>query len=178
VRLVIICEDSQHEAFIRRFLEGKGWDKRELFVVKSTRGRGAAERWVRNRFLLEYKTYFKGHVRSALLTMVDADGLSHEQRLQQFKDAVGELPLPWRSPENPVAFWIPVRNVETWIQHLDGNQVDETRQYPKLARASSCAPAVRTFVNHCDNAMMPEQTPESLKRACMEYHSRLHTPRG
>jgi hypothetical protein len=178
VRLVIIREDSQHEAFIRRFLNGKGWDKRELVVVKSPQGRGAAEHWVRNRFLVEYKTYLAGHVRSALLTMVDADGLSHDQRLQQFKDSLGELAVPWRTPESPVAFWIPVRNVETWIHYLDGNQVDETRRFPKLTRASSCVTAVRTFVEHCDNATMPKQTPDSLKLACIEYHSRLHTPRG
>ena len=35
VQIVILCEDNQHEAFIRRFLKGMGWNNREFRVEKS-----------------------------------------------------------------------------------------------------------------------------------------------
>lgn len=50
VRIVLLCEDSQQEAFTRRFLEGMGWDTRELRIEKSPSAKGSAEQWVREGF--------------------------------------------------------------------------------------------------------------------------------
>ena len=50
VQIVILCEDNQHEAFIRRFLKGMGWNNREFRVEKSPSAEGAAEQYVKDRF--------------------------------------------------------------------------------------------------------------------------------
>jgi hypothetical protein len=47
VKIVLLCEDSQHEAFARRFLGGMGWNTREIRVEKSPSAGGSAEQWVR-----------------------------------------------------------------------------------------------------------------------------------
>ena len=39
-KLVLLCEDSQQEAFTRRFLEGMGWNTREIRVEKKPHGEG------------------------------------------------------------------------------------------------------------------------------------------
>ena len=43
VKIVLLCEDSQQEAFTRRFLKGMGWNTRELRVEKSPSASGSAE---------------------------------------------------------------------------------------------------------------------------------------
>jgi len=35
VMIVLLCEDSQHESFVRRFLKTMGWDTRQLRVEKA-----------------------------------------------------------------------------------------------------------------------------------------------
>jgi len=50
VQIVLLCEDSQHEAFVRRFLVGMGWETRGMRVEKSPSAGGSAEQWVRIRF--------------------------------------------------------------------------------------------------------------------------------
>lgn len=41
VQLVLLCEDNQHEAFARRFLNAMGWETRAMRVEKAPGGRGA-----------------------------------------------------------------------------------------------------------------------------------------
>lgn len=75
VKIVLLCEDSQHEAFTRRFLKGVGWNIRELRVEKSPSASGSAEQWVREEFPNELRIYRqrKARAASALIAMIDAD---------------------------------------------------------------------------------------------------------
>ena len=57
VTIVILCEDSQHETFIRRFLKKKGWGPRDLHVVNHPPGKGSKEQWVREQFPKELEAY-------------------------------------------------------------------------------------------------------------------------
>jgi hypothetical protein len=50
VKITLLCEDSQHGAFVRRFLKGMGWNTREIRVEKSPAATGSAEQWVREMF--------------------------------------------------------------------------------------------------------------------------------
>jgi hypothetical protein len=80
VKIVILCEDSQHEAFTRRFLKGMGWNTREIRVEKSPSGRGAGTQWVIVKFPEELAIYRKrsSQAASALIAMIDADNRSLE----------------------------------------------------------------------------------------------------
>ena len=42
VQLVLLCEDSQHETFVRRFLDRAGWSTRLRW--KAPKGQGSAGR--------------------------------------------------------------------------------------------------------------------------------------
>ena len=49
-RIVLLCEDTQHETFGRRFLKKMGWSNHQVRVLKAPGGRGSAEQFVRKRF--------------------------------------------------------------------------------------------------------------------------------
>ena len=57
VEVVIVCEDTQHESFVRRFLKKRGYANRKFRVHKNPSGRGSAEQWVRSEYVVALKTY-------------------------------------------------------------------------------------------------------------------------
>lgn len=175
VRIVLICEDSQHEAFTRRFLAGMGWNTRELRVEKSPSASGSAEQWVRMKFPDELKIFRQRRQRaaSALIAMIDADTQSVQERIQGFKDECNARHIPFRSADDATAIAAPKRNIETWIRHLEGQPCDEETAYPKLARQRECKHAVSRLVQQCHQAGLYEDAPPSLSSACDEYNTRI-----
>jgi hypothetical protein len=171
---MILCEDSQHEAFIRRFLVGMGWTTRDFFVKKSPAAAGSAEQWLRKCLPAELRVQRSPLVRSALMTVVDADVLTVSERLHQFEQECHNAQVPFRTADEAVAFWVPRRNIETWIRYLSGQDFDETTRYPKLTKARNCADSVRVLVRRCTAHYQDDAAPPSLVDACREYHERLH----
>lgn len=74
VQLVLLCEDTQHETFARRFLEKAGWSTRRLRVVKAPPGRGSAVQFIRERFPIELSAYRSNRNRVTLALVVMVDG--------------------------------------------------------------------------------------------------------
>jgi hypothetical protein len=142
VKIVLLCEDSQHEAFVRRFLRGMGWNTRELRVEKSSSGSG--EQWVRERFPDELRIYRKRRPKaaSALIAMIDADGKGVQDRLSEFEKSCNSRQVEFRRDDEAVAIAVPKRNIETWIHYLRGHPVNEEDEYPKLDMERGCRPAV------------------------------------
>ena len=173
VKLVLLCEDSQHEAFLRRFFERAGWNPRAMRVEKSPRGRGAGEQWVRERFPRELQTLRRRHVAAKLAAMVDADRSTVEERMEAFDAACSQNGVPPRRSEEPVAILVPRRNIETWIAYLSGRDVNEDQVYPKLSRERECAEPVRKLKAMCDAGELRIPAPPSLEVACTEYQTRL-----
>ena len=50
VNLVLLCEDRQHDTFLRRFLAAMKWDtsNRRIRSVIAPGGKGSGEKFVRN----------------------------------------------------------------------------------------------------------------------------------
>jgi hypothetical protein len=116
VTLVLLCEDKQHEAFLRRFFETMGWPKRRFRIEKAPSGRGSAEGFVRERFPIELEAYRQKRslVKSALVVMVDGDTDGVAERWKAFDSAckgVGILP---RQDQDHVAMFVPTWSIETW----------------------------------------------------------------
>ena len=126
VRIVLLCEDSQHEAFARRFLKGMGWNTRELRVEKSPSASGAAEQWVRERFPIELRIYRKRKplATSTLIAMIDADKKNVQDRINEFQKECKGHQVPFRTRDEAVAIVVPKRNIETWIHYLNGERVE------------------------------------------------------
>lgn len=175
VKIVLLCEDSQHEAFTRRFLKGMGWNTRELRVEKSPSATGSAEQWVRETFPAELKVYRQRRQRaaSALIAMIDADLKSIQDRINEFEEACNSQQVPFRAVDEAVAIAVPRRNIETWIHYLDGELVNEQDPYPKLDRERGCKPAVDNLVQLCKSSGLTPDAPPALAAACDEYNIRI-----
>lgn len=175
VRLVLLCEDGQHECFVRRFLKARGWQTGEMYVVKSPEARGAAEQWVRKRYPLELAEYRIRSARAAtgLMVMIDADAHGVEERGNELDAACTEQGISPRRPDEAVAVLVPKRNIETWIHFLEGHDVDEQREYRKLQRERECRPAIERLHGYCSGPGLPEEAPDSLRTACLDYKKRI-----
>jgi hypothetical protein len=152
-----------------------GWNTRELRVIKSPTASGSAEQWVREKFPDELSVYRQRRQRaaSALISMIDADTKSVQDRINEFEDACNSMQIAFRSADEAVAFAVPKRNIETWIHFLGGDAVNEEIIYPKLNRERRCKPAVDHLVELCRKTGLTAAAPHSLALACDEYASRI-----
>ncbi len=175
VKIVLLCEDSQHEAFTRRFLKGMGWNTRELRVEKSPSASGSAEQWVRERFPDELTMYRRRRTRAAaaLIAMIDADNKEAQERIDELERACHSREIAFRTDDETVAIAVPKRNIETWIHYLGGETVNERDAYPKLVKKRHCKPAVDHLVKLCKSTGPPPGAPSSLAMACDEYSTRI-----
>ncbi len=173
-QLVLLCEDRQHEAFVRRFLAAMGWETRAMRVEKAPGGRGAGEQFVRERFPLELKAHRSRPVSQALVVMIDGDHEGVDARLRRLAQACRDAGVAERAETERVAVIIPTWNIETWLAYLDGKRVEEgDPHHPKLARERDCQKHVDELVRMCRAGELREPAPPSLAAACDEYHRRL-----
>ena len=175
VKIVLLCEDSQQEAFTRRFLKGMGWNTRELRVEKNPSASGSAEQWVREKFPDELSVYRQRRQRaaSALIAMIDADNKDVQTRIAEFEGACNSMQIAFRAGGEAVAIAVPRRNIETWIHYLTGRQVNEQDTYSKLDRERDCKPVVDRLVRQCKLTGLSPDAPYSLALACDEYNIRI-----
>lgn len=175
VKIVLLCEDSQHEAFVRRFLKGMGWNVREIRVEKSPSAGGSAEQWVRENFPRELKLYRQRRQRaaSALIAVIDADNQEVQERINEFERVCNSQQVSFRTDGEEVVIVVPKRNIETWIHFLDGNKVNERTVYPKLDRERGCKSAVDNLVKLCKTTGLGRDAPQAFIAACNEYRTRI-----
>lgn len=175
VNVVILCEDRQHEAFARRFLEQMGKGLRAQRVEISPNGRGSGEQFVRARFAKELAYYRarQHRVEQALIVVIDADRRTVGHRVEQVDAAAVEGDQERRQPNERVAVFVPARNIETWIAYLDGQPVNENDVYPRLRRERDCQQHVDRLCGMCRQGTLRSPAPPSLEAACVEYRARL-----
>jgi hypothetical protein len=177
-QLVLLCEDTQHEAFARRFLKEMGWETRAMRVEKAPGGRGAGEQFVRLRFPKELKAHRSRPVSQALVAILDGDDEGVGARFAQLSQACREAGVPERTKDERVAIFVPTWNIETWLAYLDGAQVDEAKSdYPRFAgRERECQRHVDELARMCQSGQLRTPAPPSLVAACDEYNLRLGAP--
>lgn len=174
VQLVLLCEDSQHEAFARRFLREMGWETRAIRVEKAPGGRGAGEQFVRERYPVELNAHRSRPVRQALVVVIDGDAEGVTARLRQLDQACREAGITERAQNEAVALFVPTWNIETWLAYLDGAAVAEEQSgYPRLARERECQRHVGVLSRMCREGRLRQPAPPSLEAACGEYNARL-----
>lgn len=177
-QLILLCEDSQQETFVRRFLEKAGWSVRRLRVVKAPKGQGSGEQFVRERFPGELLAYRRNRNRVAqgLIVVQDGDSRGVAGRMKELVNACGEAGLEPLKDDEAVVIVIPTWNIETWLAYLDGSEVDETRSnYPRLNRPRDCMVHVDKLHEMCQRQALRPPAPRSLDAACVEYR-RLSQP--
>ena len=162
-QITVLCEDKQHESFIRRFLK-----KRNRRIYTASRpGAGAGDQFVRD----NYPAYLDAIRKRGgiLVVMIDGDNYSTVERLKQLNDACEQSDVSLRKDSDPVAIFVPRRNIETWLAYLDGEPVNETDEYPKLGRERECRRHVDVLEQMCAEGQLRTPAPASLEAACREY---------
>lgn len=171
-QIVILCEDTQQESFIRRFLKkAHKVESNLLRVRKNPGGKGSGEQFVRNNYPNELTALRRRQHRASttLIVAIDADTSDTRKIKETLNAACSDAGIKPGSANDNVAFVIPKRNIETWINWLNGTEVNEQKAYPKLANQSDCQPAVEKLHALCANNATPPDVPESLASACIEY---------
>ncbi len=175
VQLVVLCEDTQHETFIRRFLKRDGWITRRLRVEKSPCGKGAAEQFVRERFPKELSAYrSRKYIEQALIVMLDGDSVGVNARLRSLDNSCRSQKVAVRSDNERVDIFVPNWRIETWFAYLACEDVDETKSdYPELEHPRDCQKFVERLLEMCRSGKLKQPEPPSLRSACREYNKRL-----
>jgi hypothetical protein len=176
VQWVLLCEDRQHETFVRRFLEKAGWSTRRLRVEIAPRGRGSAVQFVREPFPIELSAsrLNRNRVAQGLLVILDGDNQGVAGRLNELANLCQAQGMAPRENAENVAILVPTWNIETWLAYLDGTDVDEGKSdYPRLGRPRDCQQHVDRMYDMCQKKALRQPAPASLQAACEEYRTRM-----
>lgn len=170
VRLVLLCEDSQTNSFVRRFLSHRNFRTRDILTLPLPRGGGSGEQWVRSRYPQELST-IRGRLDAYLIVVIDADVHEVDFRKRQLDQECDQRSIPRRTQDDRVIVVVPKRNIETWFAYLQGDEeVDEGKSYPRLGRPRDCHPMADRLFRIChEQQRLPESAPPSLAEACEEY---------
>ena len=166
-KITVLCEDKQHESFIRRFFKKRN---RQIYAVRRPKSSaGAGEQFVRDHYPAHLDAIRKRG--GVLVAMIDGDNCSREQRLKQMDEACQQKGVSPRTHGDKAALFIPQRNIETWLAFLDGEIVNETDTYPRLERERECRKHVDALEQMCLAGKLRPSAPASLEAACREYHN-------
>lgn len=176
VQLVLVCEDRQHETFVRRFLARAGWSTRRLRVEMAPPGQGSAVQFVRERFPKELSAYrsSRNRVAQGLLVILDGDAQGVAGRLNELANVCQAQGIKPRDNDEHVAIIVSTWNIETWLAYLSDTDVDEAKSdYPRLERPRDCQQHVDRLFEMCQKGVLRQPAPASLEAACGEYRTRM-----
>ena len=169
VIVTLLCEDSQIDAFVRRFLKHRRFRPRDIQTLPLPAGRQSGEQWVRERYPIELRA-IREERNAYLIVVTDADSNSTETRRAQLEAECDRQGVPRRNDADPVLVIVPRRSIETWLAYLGGSNVNECDQYRKLARERDCVEHARRLYTMChERQRLREPVPPSLQEACGEY---------
>ncbi|MCY4258847.1 MAG: hypothetical protein OXC91_01105 [Rhodobacteraceae bacterium] len=168
VKFILLCEDKQTNAFVRRFLKCRNLDLRDITTLPLPDGSQSGEQWVRQRYPRELKS-IRSRQNARLIVVTDADSGSTENRRKQLDRECIDQNIACRTDDDRVFVIIPRRNIETWLAYLDGTTVNENENYPRLHRERDCRPHVGKLFKMCQENRLCQPVPPSLSDACREY---------
>jgi hypothetical protein len=122
LRGVVLCEDRQHEQFLRALLDHLGYDSRHRFRFRpAPAGKGDAKQWIRAQYPTEVKALrSNNYQRLALVAMRDGDNVGFGGQQSDLDDALVEAELSKRQGEERIALPVPTWSIETWLLALLG----------------------------------------------------------
>ncbi len=137
VQVVILCEDDEHESFVRGYLKCRGYNLGKLRVRSyPARGGGSGKEFVRKHYAVEVRAprkYCTMHQSDTygLVVLMDQDTSSQRSPYTDLDDRLAERGLDRRQTDERIAILAPKRNIETWAYHLldNGRPVDEATDY-------------------------------------------------
>ena len=168
--IVLLCEDKQTDAFVRRFLAPR-FKGRQIQTLPLPAGGQSGEQWVRTQLPAQLKA-IRQREDAFLIVVVDADNLTTAQRRRQLDEACKAEHVPLRHADDRALVLTPKRNIETWLAWLGGDEtaVSEEAEHPKLSRERDCKPMAERLYRMCHrDQRLDDPHPPSLFEACTEY---------
>ena len=165
--IIVRCEDLQQHVFIYRCLVKNGIHPRTI-QIRHNPG-GDAKRFVLDQYPVQVKALRRApHVSKAVISMMDADDCTVEERKREHNNALNESGQDHRVNAEKIAILVPRRNIETWVHHLLGEAVNERDVYSRFRHEErKCAPAAAEFSRRCPHDMREADLP-SLHDGCAE----------
>lgn len=147
----ILCEDVQMRGFILSFLVAQGINSHKARVCNYPGGKGCGEAFVRRELPREVQIlHATNYIRKVLIVCSDADTLPVDERLKLLSRDVEKEIKNWNRANEPILFWIPKRQIETWIHFLNGESVDETESFPHDGKTpETCKRVAGIFSEYC-----------------------------
>lgn len=168
--VVVLCEGSADETFVRRFLKLRGYDYRKVRTVQYPEGKGCGFQFVIKRYPEQLKEIRRWQAK-ALIVLLDGDGHTVEERIAQLTSACREKLVEPRADKAPVVIAVPMRNLESWFVYLEGGPWSEVENYEKRKRDDLARASAEKLHELCyAKQRLPEPAPRSLLAACKEWH--------
>ena len=168
VRIVLLCEDTATDTFVRRFLRRRQFKARDIRTLPIPHGSQSGEQWVREKYPSELQA-IRSRQNAFLIVVIDADTHTTQTRRSQLDDECNAEQVPARKPADPVIIIVPRRNIETWFAYLDGESVDETVDY-NAYKSKDPRPFAEELYRMChEYQQLRPPVPPSLSESCQEY---------
>ncbi len=174
-RVFILCEDQEHNYFIRTFFKSLGVGDRKFDTYPLVDGSRSAEGHVRERLPEALDKIRKNRENVFLVVVSDADknNPNLSDRVKQWNEELHSRGLPVICKEDRILCLVPKRNIETWFAWIDGEEaIDETKDYKQRYRRPKAGDYGKRFFEkyteyrsrdtRCDDA------PRSVRDACTE----------
>lgn len=176
--LIVVLEDKRHERFVLKTLAKLGFKKHNFRIRMARPGKGAAEQWVRQAYVVEVGLYRKRskavRPNSSVLTVIDADTLSVDERKRQLDEGLMSESMDYRSVDESIAVWVPRRHIETWLVRLCGGFVTEEDDVKRQRLTVDEPNAAKEFVRlFHEQKQSPVDTLPSIASA-LEETFRIH----
>lgn len=163
-RFRALVEDRGQEQMVRGLVDRKR-RARDLYIEPFPKGRGAAEKHVRDRFPTFVADLRSKRNQQSLwgVVAIDGDVEGFGRRRLRLLETLSVASMPPLSPDDRVVLLVPTRNTETWAWCLLGNAVDEREDFKPRAPAE----LRRLFADHWEPPQ-PEEPP-SLAAGRVEW---------
>jgi len=148
---IILCEDVQMRTFILSFLDEQDIKPQKIRVRSIPCGEGCGEAYVRRELPKEVKIlHATSYLKQVLVVCVDADNHTVDERVKMLIREVEDDKKKWSRTNEPIVFWIPKRQIETWIHFFKWEAVDENNVFPHSGkRPESCKNVANIFSEYC-----------------------------
>lgn len=180
-QVFILCEDTVHYHFARKYFELLGFNSRKITGVYNPRGRsvGSGAEYVKDNYEKEVKAFHSkvNHLDYILVVIIDDDTNDNARYLyQRYRPLVKET----------ILIFSPIRNIESWFHYISTNDVsveipdekghirDYAPQYKKKSKPTEFAKILKNEI--CINGL-PDNAPSSLCHACIELDRLKHLKR-
>ena len=166
-QVTVLGEDKPHQQLVYRYLRRAGFAKHEI-VLSDVPGRsgGAGDRWVLDRYATAVREHRRRAAKGALIVVLDADTEEVDRRTRQLDGLLRNSGLDRRGDGETIVHLIPRRNIETWILHLCGQNVDESNDEKRPGIDKMIPDAAATLFEWSTNP--PAHCLPSLRAAIQE----------